>query len=64
MYWVNLGKKIAELDPINKKITFFSIAVILDNIKLMVDSEFNVLVNDKKVFHFLNYSEIRNYQTW
>lgn len=32
MYWINLGKKIMGFNYYNTKLTFLSLAIILDNI--------------------------------
>ena len=38
MYWVNLGKKIMGFNYYNVKLTFLSLAIILDNIDRFLDN--------------------------
>lgn len=35
MYWVNLGKKIIDMNYLNEKLTYLSILGILDNINII-----------------------------
>lgn len=39
MYWVNLGKKIIEMNYLNEKLTYLSILGILDNINIIFNAE-------------------------
>jgi hypothetical protein len=40
MYWVNLGKKIIDMNYLNEKLTYLSVMGILDNINRILDMEF------------------------
>jgi hypothetical protein len=40
MYWVNLGKKIMDMNYLNEKLTYLSVMGILDNINLILNMEF------------------------
>lgn len=35
MYWVNLGKKIVDMNYLNEKLTFLAILGVLDNINFI-----------------------------
>ena len=39
MYWVNLGKKIIDLNYFNEKLTHLSILVVLDNINIIFNMQ-------------------------
>ncbi len=64
MYWVNLGKKIIDMNYLNEKLTYFAIMGILDNINRILDMEFEVVINSKKIFKLPKYMELRELQTW
>ncbi len=55
MYWVNLGKKIIDLNYINEKLTYLSILGILDNINIILGMEFQVVINSKKILKLPKY---------
>ncbi len=40
MYWVNLGKKIVDMNYLNEKLNYLSVMGILDNINSILDMEF------------------------
>ena len=64
MYWVNLGKKIIDLNYFNEKLTHLSILVVLDNINIIFNMQIQVVINSKKILKLPNYMELRQIQTW
>jgi len=40
MYWVNLGKKIIDINYLNERLTYLSIVGIIDNIDIILNMEF------------------------
>lgn len=59
MYWVNLGKKIIDMNYLNEKLTYLSILGILDNINLIFNMEVEVVINSKKIIKIPKYMELR-----
>lgn len=64
MYWVNLGKKIIDLNYLNEKLTYFTILGILDNIDRIMGMDFEVVINSKKIIKLPKYMMLREFQTW
>lgn len=64
MYWINLGKKIMGLNYYNTKLTFLSLAIILDNIERFLENEMEVNINKVKKIVFPAYNHMRGLQKW
>ena len=64
MYWVNLGKKIIDMNYLNEKLTCLSIMGILDNINIILGMEFEIVINSKRILKLPKYMELRELHTW
>jgi hypothetical protein len=64
MYWVNLGKKILDMNYQNEKLNILSIFVILDNINIIFNLEIEAVINSKKILKLPKYMSLRDLQTW
>lgn len=64
MYWVNLGKKIMGFNYYNVKLTFLSLAIILDNIERFIKHETEVRINKVRKIVFPEYMRMRDLQKW
>lgn len=64
MFWVNLGKKIMSFNYYNTKLTFLSLAIILDNIDQTLSSLVRVDINKVRRVDFPVYMKMRDLQKW
>jgi hypothetical protein len=62
--WINLAKHVLDLQYSNRRLTFISLALLLENIDKTLSSSYSFLINANKLIEVPKYMELRNLQTW
>lgn len=55
MLWINISKKIMSMEYVNKKLTFLSMAVLIQNLEKIQNVNFIVSINEHRIIDFSRY---------